>query len=326
MKAMLLAAGRGVRMAPLTPRWSKATLPVLDQPLVLRLVRSLAAQGVQSVVVNAYQNADRLREALRAAPIPVEVSLEPELRGSGGGIRQARPFLEGSSPFLVLNADMCIDVDLADLLRAHVGGGAMATLALRDDPRNREFGTLGYAEDGVLCRIADRLDRGFETGCGLFTGVHVMQPAIFDHMPDRPEFDIVRDVYIPWLHAGERIGTWLQPQDATWWPVGCPRELLDANLRALEQTLEAQPDRPDDILAAEDARIEGKLRGPAWVGAGAHIPPDAHVGPWVVIGAHARVPGAERVEESLLLPASRPRAQEPLRRAIGFGEEVWMDG
>ncbi len=325
MRAMLLAAGHGTRMAPLTPRWPKPTLPLLDQPLVLRLVRTLAEQGVESVVINVHGNAERLGDALRLAPIPVELSHEPVLRGSGGGILQARSFLEGSSPFLVLNADMAIELDVAQLLKAHVRGGALATLLLRDDPRNRQFGTIGYAENGGVSRITDWIDRGSERGCGLFTGVHVMEPAIFDHMPERQQFGIVRDLYGPWLRAGVPIATCLQSPRAVWWPIGSPAELLDANLLALEQALETRAAAPDAVLAAQDASLEGELRGPAWVGEGAHVPADASVGPWVVIGARARVSRGARLEHCLLLPDAGLAPGVALQRAIGFGEEVWQD-
>lgn len=325
MRAMLLAAGQGTRMAPLTPRRPKPTLPLLDQPLLLRLVRSLAEQGVESVVVNAHTNAELLSECLRSAPIPVELSHEPVLRGSGGGILQARSYLERSSPFLVLNADMAIELDLDELLRAHAQGGALATLLLRDDPRNQQFGTIGYAENGGVCRITDWIDRGSEVGCGLFTGVHVMEPTIFEHLPERQAFGIVRDVYGPWLRERVPIATCLQSPRAAWWPIGCPAELLDANLLALAQLLEARGAAPDAVLAAKDARLEGELRGPAWVGEGAHISPDACVGPWVVIGAGAQVQPGTRLERCLLLPDARPPSVATLERAIGFGEEVWVD-
>jgi len=322
---MLLAAGHGTRMAPLTPRWPKPALPVLDEPVVLRLVRSLAEQGVESIVVNAHRDPGPLRDALRRAPIPVDLSLEPQLRGSGGGILQARGFLEGPAPFLVLNADMCIDLDVEDLARAHERSGSMATLLLRDDPRNRQFGTIGYAKDGGVCRITDSIEAKAEAGCGLFTGVHMMESAIFEHMPQQPEFDIIRELYLPWMRAGERIGTRLQARSATWWPVGCPGELLDANLAALAQKLEARRAQPDAVIAAEDAVLEGEVRGPAWLGAGVRIEADACVGPRVVIGAQARVQSGARLEESLLLPGALLPSREPLRRAIGFGEAVWLD-
>ena len=126
-------------------------------------------------------------------------------------------------------------------------------------------------------------------------------------------------VYVP-------IATCLQSPHAAWWPIGSPAELLDANLLALAQILEARGAAPDAVLAAKDATLEGELRGPAWVGEGAHISPDACVGPWVVIGAGARVQPGTRMERCLLLPDAHPPSVAALERAIGFGEEIWLDG
>ena len=186
MKAMILAAGLGTRMAPLSARRAKAALPVLDEPLVLRLVRTLADQGVERVIVNAHVFPEQIREALAKAPIPIQISFEAELRGSAGGILQARAFLDGSEPFFVLNADMWVDLDLRALLEAHARLGAIATLMLRDETRKHEFGTIGYAgyADGArVSRITNLVDRGAEAGSGLFAGVQVVEPEIFSHMP-----------------------------------------------------------------------------------------------------------------------------------------------
>ena len=319
---MLLAAGLGTRMAPLTPSWPKPALPVLDQPLLLRLARGLAAQGIESIVVNAHDRAADFEAILRESPVPAALSLEPILRGSGGGILGARRFLEDSDRFLILNADMCIDLDLPALLKTHIQSNASVTLALRDDPRKAQFGTIGYAEDCSVCRITDLVGRGAETGCGLFTGAQVMESTILDDMPDCLEFSLVSDFYCDWVREGRRIASWLQPLDATWWPVGNPGELLEANLSALEQSLAASV---TDTLIADDAVIKGQVRGPAWIGAGARVPKGARVGPRVVMGAGSELPETADVEESLLLPGARPPEGKPLRRTIAFGERLWTD-
>jgi mannose-1-phosphate guanylyltransferase len=321
MKAMLLAAGLGTRMAPLTPSWAKPTLPVLDEPILLRLVRSLAMQGIESIVVNAHQNAGVIEATLRESPLPVEFSLEPTLRGSGGGILHARRLLEGGGPFLVLNADMCMGLDVEDLLKAHARSQTSATLALRNDPRKEQFGTIGYDEDCLVCRITDLAAHGVETGCGLFTGAQAMDSTIFDEMPDRDEFDIIRDLYVPWIRAGRRIATWLQPARAIWWPVGSPRELLEANLSALQENLASGG---PEARIASDARVDGQVHPPAWIGPGARIPRGARVGPRAVIGAGSELPESAEIEESLVLPGARP-PRGALRRAIAFGERVWVD-
>jgi NDP-sugar pyrophosphorylase family protein len=323
---MILAAGLGTRMAPISERRAKVVLPLLDEPLVLRMVRSLAAEGVTQVIVNEHAFADQVRAALENPPIPVDHVFEPTLRGSGGGILGARRFLESDEPFLVLNADMVIDLDLAALREAHARAGTLATMVLRDEQRKHEFPTIGYGQGtsrvNLVRRITNRIDLGDETGCGLFAGVHVLESRIFDHMPDRLYFDSMPDLYTPLLRQGEHVVAWLQPDDAVWWPVGTPRELLDANLLALEQA-SAEGERA--VLEDPSARVEGQVSGPAWIGARARVPRGAKIGPGSVIGADALVPEGAHVRDSLFLPGARPGQGTEFNRAIAHDEEVWRD-
>lgn len=320
---MILAAGLGTRMRPLSPRWAKPSLPVLDEPLLLRMVRGLAEQGVETVVVNTHAQRAQIRDALKEAPVRVVISSEPELRGSGGGILHARELLEGEDPFFVLNGDMCLDLDLRSLREAHLASGAVATLALRRDSRGAEFGTIGYSADRFVRRVTEVLDLGAEDGCGLFTGLHAMGAGAFDQMPDRACFDIVRHVYVPLLQAGQKLGAWIQPTAASWWPVGCPRELLNANLEALRLRAAAAGDAR--LIVHPDARVEGELTAPVFIGAGAQVSSGARVGPHAVVGAGAQLPDGSRARESLLLPGARLSASDDLVRAIAFDGEVWRD-
>ena len=321
MRAMILAAGLGTRMVPLSLRRPKVALPVLDEPLVLRMVRDLAAQGVDRVVVNAHSHPEQVREALSKAPIPVQISLEPELLGSGGGIRQARSFLDGPEPFFVLNADMCVDLELRQLLEAHSRLGAIVTLVLRDEARKHEFGTIGYAAGARVSRITDLARVGTEIGSGLFAGIQVIEPEVFALMPEQGPFNSMLDLYAPMLRRGDPLCVWLQSPEARWWPVGTPRELLDTNLRALAEALP----EASRLHAADDARIDGEIEGPAWVGPGAHIAAGARAGPNVVIGAGATLAAGSRACDSLLLHGATPPAGTRLTRAIAFDEEVWRD-
>jgi NDP-sugar pyrophosphorylase family protein len=319
---MILAAGEGRRMAPLSAHCAKPALPVLDQPLVHRMVCRLAEQGIEAVVVNTHASAESLRRALADAPIPVHFSHEPKLLGGGGGIRAAQRYLAGSEPFLVLNGDMCLELDVAGLLEAHSRGGCVVTLALRDEPRKRDFGSIGYDRQEYVCRITDRFSRDVETGSGLFTGVHVLEQAIFERMPERDVFDILSDVYLPMLRSGEPIGVWLQPPAAAWHPVGCPGELLDVNLCALERIARDSGPPRSGLFVGDGALVNGKTRAPVWIGAGARVEAGALLGPRVVIGRGAIIPRGARLERTLVLPAARPPAAD-LRGAICYGVETW---
>ena len=160
-------------------------------------------------------------------------------------------------------------------------------------------------------------------GSGLFIGVHLLEPRVFDRMPLGPTFDVIDAVYIPAVQDGEKLAVWTQPGDREWCPVGDPGELLDANLEALGRAAAAAAEA-ESVLADASARVEGEVRGPAWIGASATIEAGARVGPWVVVGAGATVRRGSSVEHSLLLPNANPPAGA-LYRAIGYADEVWSD-
>ena len=323
MKAMILAAGLGTRMAPLARAIAKPALPVLDVPVITRLVRALAASGVERAIVNSHAHPDSLRAALRDAPLPIDWVHEASPRGSGGGIAGARALLGEHEPFLVLNGDMCLQLDFAALVATHRGSGALATLVLRDDERKGEFGSIGYDRGGSVCRFTDRIDLGGEVGSGLFIGVQVMSPAIFALMPVRAGFEIIPDVYLPALRAGTPVASWLQPSSQPWWPVGTPAELRDANVAALRLEVRRGGDA---IRVAADARVEGEVRGPAWVGAGAVVEKGARIGPSAVVCARGHVCAGARLVDSLALPGAEVAAGAALERAVAFDKEVWRDG
>ena len=319
MKAMVLAAGLGTRMAPLARDCAKPALPVLDVAVIARLVRALAAAGVERAIINTHAHPESLHAALRDSPLPIDWLREPVPRGSGGGILGARNLL-GDDPFLVVNGDMCLELDFAALFARHRESRALVTLALRDDSRKRDFGSIGYDRDAHVCRITDRIQLGSEKASGLFIGVQVMSPAIFARMPQRDMFEIIPEVYVPALRAGAPIGAWIQPGAAAWWPVGTPRELLDANLAALAHEAAGESPR-----VAASARVEGQVVGPAWIGEGARVESGARVGPVAVVSRGAVIRANARLERALALPGSEVAAGESLARAIAHGREVWRD-
>ncbi len=323
MKAMILAAGLGRRMAPLTRVCAKPALPVLDRPILAWLLDLLADQGVELAVVNAHANVPSVRAALRGARLRVELSLEPELLGSAGGIRAAREWLAGPEPFLVINGDMLLELDLAALVARHRSAGALATLLLREDPRKRAFGSIGYDASGRVCRITERISRGREDASGLFTGVQVLEPAIFECMSAGSPLELVPDLYVPMLERRRAIAVAVQPPEQAWWPIGSPAELLDANLRALERA-EKRGALVGGVRIGAHARVDGELLPPVWIGDGARVARGALAGPHAVIGAGAELAAGARVAEALALPGARVAVGE-IRRAVAFGAEIWRD-
>ena len=239
MRAMILAAGLGTRMQPLTDLVAKPALPVLGRPVIAWLLHFLRSQGISEVAVNLHHHPESIKKAISdhgPSDLPVHYFHEDEPLGTGGGIAAARGFLSQSDPFVVLAGDMLIDFDLRDLIRKHLKRQALSTLLLLDDPiREKHFGSLGLASTGQLRRIADRLDRGQESTSGLFVGLRIFSPAVFDCLPKiqaQKSFEDLTDWLGPLLSKDDAsiYGEILPSQDLEWTPIGTPEEYLAANL------------------------------------------------------------------------------------------------
>lgn len=266
MKAIVLAAGLGTRMRPLSHLRAKPVLPVLNRPLLHWTLRLLARHGFRDVVINTHHLPQTVRAAVgdgRPLGVRVRYSHEPRILGTGGGARKVRAFF-GDEPFLVVNGDMLFDFDLRGLFRRHLRSGARATLALRPNPDPRRYGAVRTAPDGRVRSLAG-LPRRARGRPSLFTGIHVMDPALLDRLPAGPS-DSVRDLYAPLVAEGERIlGVRVRGR---WYDLGSPSLYLDSHRSLLGQGFGGARrgklvDR--DARVARGARVRGSVIGPGSV-------------------------------------------------------------
>ena len=281
--ALILAAGFGTRLRPLTEELPKPLVWVGDRPMVGHIVERLAAGGVRAAALNAHHRAaDFSAGALGALSIPVEVLHEPEILGTAGGLANAAGAL-GQGDVVVWNGDILIELDVAGLLAAHRAGGAAATLAVA--PRPAGEGTVGVGAGGQVVRL--RGERfGEEAAGGDFVGVQVVGEAIRGRLPARG--CLVGDGYLPWLREGGALATSEAP--GAWDDVGTIAAYLRANGRWLERG----------------------GRG-AYVGAGAVVAEGIEV-TGSVIGAGARVGGGGALRGCVIWPGAR--AEAPLTGAV----------
>ncbi|MDH3684654.1 MAG: NDP-sugar synthase [Myxococcales bacterium] len=277
MRGMIVAAGLGTRLLPLTHWRPKPAVPVRGVPLIAYSLAFLAEHGVDEISVNVHHLPDELEAAAREwcpAGVRLQFSREDELLGTGGGIRKVAAFLRESDPCVILGGDMLLDCDLDALLRVHRERHDAVTLLLREDPRAGEFGTIGVDDDGCVRRIASRFDLGGSTRAGVYAWVNVVAPRAFDSLPDVAQFSHLDAWWAPLLRAGARDirAELMAPGAGFWEPVGTLEEYLDTNLRPLSLSYL-------DVPAATEragARIETTAAGTADVvlGAGAHLGTD----------------------------------------------------
>lgn len=228
--AMVLCAGLGTRLRPLTDVVPKPLVPIAGVPLVVRTLRQLRAAGVERVVVNAFHLAERLREALGTGAglgLEIEVRVEgPEILGTGGGVRNVLDFFAGDDAFLLVNGDVVIEAEFGALAAAHQGSGAAATMLVREVPDAARWGAVEIDEAGWVRRLLGEGPGDPALTATMFTGVHVIDPRrVGPLLP--AEGCIVRSAYRALVPRGEVFAV---RHVGRFFDVGTPGRYLDANL------------------------------------------------------------------------------------------------
>jgi len=286
LPAMVLAAGLGTRLRPLTDHRAKPLVPVGDRPALAHVLEHLRAAGVSRAVVNAHHHAEQVAAFVRALSWDVRVSEERDLLGTAGGIAHAGALLRAGD-VLVWNADILADVDVRALVAAH--GAAQgrppseATLLVQPMPAGQ--GAVGVDADGRIVRL--RTERfGDEHAGGQFLGVHVLGAALRRRAP--PVGGLVEDVLIPALARGETLR--VHPFEGPWHDIGTVASYLAANVAWLEARGAASWVAPgarvaagitlDRAVVGEGATVAGSgavVRSVVWAGAHATAPLDGAV-------------------------------------------------
>lgn len=225
MRAMILAAGRGERARPLSDSIPKPLFPVGGRPLIAYPLGLLKAAGVTDVIVNVHHLAEHIEEALRPCSsmgLNIHISREKYLLETGGGIANARRLI-GDRPFLVLNADVVCDIDLAAVIDDHIRSGCITTMVVRENPDPRSIPVVEW--DPVSQQVLDI--RG-EVGRRLpgsrqamFAGIQVMEPVVFDYILPKRE-SIIDGFYLPAIREHRRVHGYLH--EGYWADLGTPEE------------------------------------------------------------------------------------------------------
>ena len=232
-QAVILAAGRGTRLRPITDETPKALVPFLGRPLLDHAAAHVASSGVERVAVNTHhlgeQVASHVTEVLRRRypHITWHVSVEHELLGTGGALAKLRGWL-GAEPFLIVNADAVFDADLSALVRHRAAVGADALWMTTRDPRFEGLRVVETDSSANLVGISAKAKPEGMTFCG----VHIATRGVLEVLPDGPSC-VVREGYLPWITQGGVVTTWETP--GFWADTGTPERYVDAHRRGLER-------------------------------------------------------------------------------------------
>jgi len=305
---VVLCAGLGTRLGPLTGLVPKPAVPVCNVPLVRYALGLLAGAGIRRAVVNVHHLPEAMAAAARTAAaelgLALAVSHEPVIAGTVGALRDARSLLGGAEAVVVLNGDVLFDVDLAAVLSAHRATGALATMTLLPMPAESGYASVEIDGGGRVRRIAGRYGPGGgELTAWHFPGLSVVAPELLALVPDQPfACDIHGDVYPPLLARGLVRGL---VTHGAWSDLGTPASYLAANL---------------EVAAGRIDLAKFGLPPPCRIAASARIDAAARVGEDAVVGEGCLVPSGARVERAVLWPGTRLRAGEAVVGAVAAGE------
>lgn len=207
MKAMILAAGFGTRLRPLTEQMPKPLLPIGGVPLIVWNLLLLRRHGFREVVINLHYLGSMIEEALGDGSrfgLRIIYSKEATILGTGGGIKQAEPYFEGE-PVLVLNGDTLFELDLNALIAFHSMHRAAATLVLRDDNNAAQWGLVEVGTGHRIVRIRGQgLEQEGPTVPRMFAGIHVLDLRLLQGVPAGVARSII-DSYIEAIKQRERV-------------------------------------------------------------------------------------------------------------------------
>ncbi|MBV8857090.1 MAG: NDP-sugar synthase [Acidobacteria bacterium] len=262
MRAMILAAGYGTRLWPLTIDRTKPAIPFMGRPLIGYVAEYLAGYGFDDIVVNLHHQPESVRAALGDGSrfgVRFHYVEEPVILGTSGAIGNARHLLDGDH-FVVINGKLATDIDLGEALETHRRTGALATLVLRPNPARERYSVV-HVRDGLVegfggypasdkaggapgaapksesdsrgggAALADESDA---VGAPLmFTGIQILDPRVFKYIPPGVFSHSVTDVYVPAIARGERVAAHVAR--GAWYELSTVRRYLDTSVTLLKR-------------------------------------------------------------------------------------------
>jgi mannose-1-phosphate guanylyltransferase len=312
---MVLAAGLGTRLRPLTYEITKPMVPVLDRPVMEHILDLLARHGMDEVIANLHYFPDSIREYFGDR---LQYRVEEELLGTAGGVRACSAFF-GDDAFIVISGDALTDIDLTALAARHRSAGGIATLAVKRVPDTREYGVVLHDSDGRITGFQEKPEPEEALSDLGNCGIYAFDPSIFDYFPERPFVDWAKDVFPVLLERD--VPFHIHEVDEYWNDVGSLAELrqgtFDALAGRLHLEVEGEQISPGVVVAGPSPlREDTEVEGPVWIGREVRIGAGVRLMGPLVLGDGAVVGDGVQLRESILFPGTEIAAEAILIGAI----------
>ena len=305
MKAMILAAGLGTRLRPLTLERAKPAIPLLGKPILIRLIERLMEQDATDFRINLHHlphTVERIFETPAWEDLSVSFSHEPRILGTSGGLKANESFFDQGT-FIMVNGDIVLDFPLAEAIAFHKERDALATLVLLPQTAPYTYAPVRIDEEGLLWDFKGTGKRGNPTLTAyLFSGVHILEPEIFDFIPLGEFHEINDQVYPEAIRNGKRICGY--PVQGYWNDLGDPGRYLEAQQAMI--------------------KLVG-YTGLAYISPEANVSGNATVGPFVSVEAGCLLEEGSQTSNAVLWENVRLRKGSSVRNCI-IGSDMVVEG
>jgi len=304
MKAVIMAGGEGTRLRPLTSNQPKPMLPMANIPMMEHVVNLLRTHGFEDIVVTVAFMANAIRTYFGDGSefgVRMVYATESTPLGTAGSVRNAKDELD--ERFLVISGDVLTDIDLGAVVDFHDSRGALATLALKAVENPLEFGIVITNEDGSIERFLEKPTWGQVFSDTINTGIYVLEPEIFDFIPEGQAVDFSGESFPAALAAGKGLFGYVA--DGYWEDVGTLEAYLSSHQDILDGRvqvdIEGFPLRPG-VWVGKGAEIDPsvELVGPAVIGDNCVVGPGARLGAYCTLGRNVRIGDNAVVERSVV--------------------------
>jgi mannose-1-phosphate guanylyltransferase len=329
MRAMVLAAGLGTRLRPITYAMPKPMVPVINKPVMEHILRLLARHGFTETIANLHWFPEVIEGYFgdgSAQRVALTYSREERLLGTSGGVRNAAGFLGDS--FLVISGDALTDIDLAAMREFHESHDGIATLAMKRVQDTSQFGVAIVGSDGRVQGFQEKPDPSEALSDLANCGIYMFRKEIFDYFPEPGTSEAAKpgdpDGFADWamdvfprLLDGD-VPFYSHEIEAYWNDIGNLEELRDGNVDALTGAVQVEKEGElvDGYRSGTDPGDEGALAGPVLLGPGCEIGDDVRIDGPSIIGDGVSVGPGARLKEVIALPGAEIPANAVLIGAI----------
>lgn len=304
MKAVIMAGGKGTRLRPLTSNQPKPMIPIINKPCMEHIVRLLKRHGFEDILVTLEFMPEVIKGYFGDGSewgANIEYSVEEEPLGTAGSVKYVEDRL--GERFVVVSGDALTDADLTQAVAFHEEREAEVTLVLRkvDDPSG--FGIVVIEEGGRVTEFQEKPEPDEVFSYTANTGIYIVEPSVLDDIPEGQEYDWSKEQFPKMLEEGRPVYGYVM--EGYWEDIGNIEQYMDAQKAVLDRKVrDVEPDKEErrrGVYVGSGAEVdEEKVEPPAVIGDGAHIAPDARIGPYAVLASNVSVGSGASVARSIV--------------------------